>query len=95
MQNRWQRDELEIWVCQKSLKILFLSKNKYPDQIIEAYKKGGNSAVDDDYTVFCQAINGMDIMGKIIESKTGENTKPKNEIKIEKIEVIKDYDFNK
>ncbi|WP_366766742.1 peptidylprolyl isomerase [Neisseria subflava] len=62
---------------------------------MEAYKKGGNSAVDDDYTVFCQAINGMDIMGKIIESKTGENTKPKNEIKIEKIEVIKDYDFNK
>ena len=37
----------------------------------------------------------MDIVGKIVESETGENTKPKNEIKIEKIEVIKDYDFNK
>ena len=37
----------------------------------------------------------MDIVGKIVESKTGENTKTKNEIKIEKIEVIKDYDFNK
>ena len=95
MQNRWQRDELEIWVRQKSLKILFLSKNKYPAQIIEAYKKGGNSALDGDYTVFGQVINGMDIVGKIIESQTGKNTKPKNEIKIEKIEVIKDYDFNK
>ncbi|WP_349290129.1 hypothetical protein [Neisseria subflava] len=37
----------------------------------------------------------MDIVGKIVESQTGKNTKPKNEIKIEKIEVIKDYDFNK
>ena len=36
----------------------------------------------------------MDIVGKIVEGKTGENTKPKNEINIEKIEVIKDYDFN-
>lgn len=44
-----------------------------------------------------QVINGMDIVGKIVESKTGENTntKTKNKIKIEKIEVIKDYDFNK
>lgn len=37
----------------------------------------------------------MDLMGKIVASKIGENTKTKNEIKIEKIEVIKDYDFNK
>ncbi|MCL9779679.1 peptidylprolyl isomerase [Neisseria subflava] len=63
--------------------------------MIEAYKKGGNSALDGDYAVFGQVINGMDIVGKLVESKTGENIKPKNEIKIEKIEVIKDYDFNK
>jgi len=37
----------------------------------------------------------MDIVDKIAESETDENNKPKNEIKIQKIEVIKDYNFKK
>jgi len=37
----------------------------------------------------------MDIVDKIAESETDENNKPKNEIKIQKIEVIKDYKFSK
>ena len=72
-----------------------LSESKYPAQIIKAYKKGGNPSLDGDYTVFGQVIDGMDIVDKIAESETDENNKPKNEIKIQKIEVIKDYNFKK
>ena len=72
-----------------------LSESKYPEQIIKAYKKGGNPSLDGDYTVFGQVIDGMDIVDKIAESETDENNKPKNEIKIQKIEVIKDYNFKK
>lgn len=72
-----------------------LSSSSYPAKIIEAYKNGGNPSLDGDYTVFGQVTEGMDVVDKIAASETDESNKPKTEIKIEKIEVIKDYDFSK
>ena len=72
-----------------------LSSEAYPEKIIEAYKKGGNPSLDGNYTVFGQVVSGMDVVDKIAAIETGENDKPKKEIKIEKIEVIKDYTFKK
>ena len=72
-----------------------LSNTTYPEKIIEAYKKGGNPSLDGNYTVFGQVVSGMDVVDKIAAIETGENDKPKKEIKIEKIEVIKDYTFKK
>ena len=72
-----------------------LSSTTYPEKIIEAYKKGGNPSLDGNYTVFGQVISGMEVVDKIAATETGENDKPKKEIKIEKIEVIKDYTFKK
>lgn len=37
----------------------------------------------------------MEVVDKIATTETGENDKPKKEIKIEKIEIIKDYTFKK
>lgn len=51
-----------------------LSESKYPAQIIKAYKKGGNPSLDGDYTVFGQVIDGMDIVDKIAESETFDET---------------------
>lgn len=72
-----------------------LSSDAYPEKIIEAYKKGGNPSLDGDYTVFGQVTSGMEVVDKIATTETGENDKPKKEIKIEKIEIIKDYTFKK
>ena len=73
-----------------------LPTSKYPKKIIEAYKNGGNPTLDGGaYTVFGQVLEGMDVVDKIAAAETDDNDKPKKDIKIEKIEIIKDYDFSK
>ena len=72
-----------------------LPTNTFPAKIIEAYKKGGNPSLDGSYTVFGQVLEGMDVVDKIAKTETDENDKPKSDIKIESIEILKDYDFNK
>lgn len=59
-----------------------------PKEIIEAYKNGGYPSLDQNYTVFGQVIEGMDIVDAISEAETDQNNKPLQEITIESIEVI-------
>ena len=73
-----------------------MSTDSFPAKIIEAYKNGGNPTLDGGaYTVFGQVLEGMDVADKIAAAETDDNDKPKKDIKIEKIEIIKDYDFSK
>ena len=56
----------------------------------------GNPTLDGGaYTVFGQVLEGMDVVDKIAAAETDDNDKPKKDIKIERIEIIKDYDFSK
>lgn len=70
-----------------------LTTDKYPNKIIEAYKNGGNPSLDGGYTVFGQVTEGMDIVDQIAATETDDKDKPKTDITITDIEIIKDYTF--
>lgn len=70
-----------------------LTTDKYPNKIIKAYKNGGNPSLDGGYTVFGQVTEGMDIVDQIAATETDDKDKPKTDITITNIEIIKDYTF--
>ncbi|EDP67492.1 peptidyl-prolyl cis-trans isomerase, cyclophilin-type [Carnobacterium sp. AT7] len=59
-----------------------------PTKIMEAYASGGYPSLDQNYTVFGQVIEGMNVVDEISNVKTDSLGKPLKEVKIESIEVI-------
>ena len=65
----------------------------YPKPIIDAYKKGGYPAGDTKYTVFGQVVKGMDVVDTIGNLEVDDNSKPKENVTVNSVEVVKDYKF--
>ncbi|MGT2755850.1 peptidylprolyl isomerase [Streptococcus ovuberis] len=65
----------------------------FPKPIFEAYKNGGNPTLDASYTVFGQVTKGMEVVDQIAAVETDEADKPKTDITITSIEILKDYTF--
>ncbi|MGN1034117.1 MAG: peptidylprolyl isomerase [Oscillospiraceae bacterium] len=59
-----------------------------PAKTLEKYiEVGGTPWLDDHHTVFGQVIDGLDIVDKIAAVKTDANSKPIDDVTIEKIEI--------
>ena len=57
-------------------------------ELVNYYKdNGGYGSLYKGYTVFGQVYEGMDVVDKIAEIKTGENNKPETDVVIEKISI--------
>ena len=65
----------------------------YPKPIIDAYIKAGYPAGDTKYTVFGQVIKGMDVVDTIANLEVDDNSKPKENVTVNSVEVVKDYKF--
>ncbi len=71
-----------------------MKKYRYPKEHIEVYKTlGGIPHLDQNYTVFGEVVNGMNVVDSIAAVKTNDKDKPIEDVKIIVVRLIKRQDY--
>ena len=61
----------------------------FSEDVIKAYEElGGTPWLDFKHAVFGQVFEGMDVVDKIANVKTGMNDKPREAVVMEKVEIV-------
>lgn len=61
----------------------------FSEDVIKAYEElGGTPWLDFKHAVFGQVFEGMDVVDKIANVKTGMNDKPREDVVMEKVEIV-------
>ena len=83
-------DELDQMEMRLQYQLRMKEPFKYTEEQRIAYKTfGGTPHLDGQYTVFGEVVEGFDVLQKISEVKTGKADRPKEDIKILKVKVVK------
>lgn len=82
-------DLQEKLIEQAEAKAAELPDFKFTPEQVEAYKTvGGTPHLDNEYTVFGEVVEGLDIVDKIQEVKTDRSDRPHDDVKIVKVTLL-------
>ena len=59
----------------------------FPEEIVEAYRKGGTPWLDFRHTVFGHVLDGMSVVEEIANVQRGPQDKPVHDVVIDTIEI--------
>ncbi len=94
MQRRGDRQGLsalqESLISQTEAKVAALPEPSLTEEQKQAYSTvGGAPHLDGDYTVFGEVIDGMDVIDKIEKAETDGRDRPKDDIRIISMKILK------